>query len=188
MQNVREVGKAPSQFYDWHNVMGAIILPDDTRDEFSYGVLRGGETKIPIAMVKFPKALVNVVVEEDDSEDISLIILQNRTEESTGGMEVSRYEFSHTMVKRESFDNDEELLAASFNKDGYVYLPKKLRDGRHEEFYFVMPVSETDFTYKVERGMFEEVAWSPFGTIAEAIEQEDANLERNPLLRRWDHV
>ena len=73
-------------------------------------------------------------------------------------------------------------------QDGYVFFPKSLRDGNHFSHYVLTEIPEDVFRPKVERGMYEEVAWSPFGSIESALEQEDKNTERNPLLRRWENV
>jgi hypothetical protein len=179
------MGEAASLFHAWDVLMN-IILPGDTRDEFLYGKLIGGDTKIPTAMVKFPKAMADQFggLPDPEGDECLMWFLRNGAEEDDD-IKVTRYEF-HGARFVPSKDLDPEDLET--RKDGYVYLPKKLRDGRHEESYFVVLIHEEAFTPKVESGMFEEVAWSPFGTIAEAAKQEDLNFERNPLLRRWDHV
>lgn len=167
--------------------MSAIIIPGDTREQFAYGKLIGGESKIPTAMVKFPISIVENMggIPDPESGDTLFWFLRERTDDADG-IEVSRYEFHTVSGSKEELP--EEATEITGEKDGYVYLPKKLRDGRHEKFYFVVPIKESEFTPKVERGMFEEVAWSPFGSIAEAVKQEALNTERNPLLRRWETV
>lgn len=71
-------------------------------------------------------------------------------------------------------------------KHGYVYLPKFLRDGRHDELYTMTIIPKSDFEYHVGRGMYEEVVWSPNGDPEECWEMEKKNIERNPMLREWE--
>ncbi len=158
--------------------MSKIILPGDTREAFGYAKLIGGDTKIPTAMVKFPVAML--------PEEGSFLLIKNPADDAHEDFEVTRYEF-HTYTG-EPVESAEELVKQPTDKDGYVYLPKLLRDGRHESCYLLLPIKEAEFTPKVERGMFEEVAWSPFGTVSEAFKQEAQNTDRNPLLRRWEYV
>ncbi len=167
--------------------MSQIIIPGDTRDEFAYGKLIGGESKIPTAMVKFPKTMMDRIGTSDE-ETTRMILLASPKDDADGEFEVTCYEFYNVSFPTGSLEKPDDVLELDKEKDGYVYLPKQLRDGRHERFYFVAPIEEAEFTPKVERGMFEEVAWSPFGTVAEAAKQEAVNTDRNPLLRRWERV
>lgn len=183
--------------------MTQIILPDDKTDNFEYFMVASPFPVKPIAMVKFPATLANIfdaAVDEaqltDEGGVLSWYLTQRRDElDDDGENAASRYELRGAVivpVKATPADDPEKITAEiyrrledNFQKDGYVYFPKALRDGRHEDRYILAPIEEKIFTTRTERGMFEEVAWSPFGSIDEATKQEAQNLERNPLMRNW---
>jgi hypothetical protein len=185
-----------------------IILPDSEKAEFDYFIV----TAIPnihTAMVKFPATLKEPVKGKLDEENQLMWFLTERRDEvdDDDESEASRYELRGALfdprdlepqqpdpsmdakelnefIKKFLNDFLDKLESDSF-KDGYVYFPKATRDGRHEDRYILQPIDKEHFTTRTERGMFEEVAWSPFGSIAEATKQEAQNLERNPLMRNW---
>ena len=180
-----------------------IILPDDKTSDFDYFTIMTVIPPIQIAMVKIPatlKAVFDTELDEvqltDEGGVLSWYLTERRDElDDDGENEASRYELRGSVVipvTATPEDKPEDIIAElyrrleeNFRKDGYVYFPKALRDGRHEDRYILAPIEENIFTTRTERGMFEEVAWSPFGSIAEATKQEAQNLERNPLMRNW---
>jgi hypothetical protein len=175
--------------------MSRIILPGDNREVFEYFTivtLKG----VQIAMVKFPESLKKPFKKPlDEKEERELLwFLTDRHDELDEDDEndASRYQmrgfvFEKTMLDPEDFDPKAFLadMEKDSLQDGYVYFPKALRDGEHEDKYILQTIKEDHFTSRTERGMFEEVAWSPFGSIEEATKQEAQNLERNPLMRNW---
>ena len=179
-----------------------IILPDEYQSDFDYYVISSLIPPIKIAMVKLPTTLKEPFAAEleETSEAILVWNLKNRVDEvdEQGENPVSRYElYGSIHVQKEqappTSQEEADAIISQFideldrtgQKDGYVYFPKAMRDGRHEERYIFQPIEEKMFTTRTERGMYEEVAWSPFGTIDEATKQEAQNLERNPLMRNW---
>jgi hypothetical protein len=192
------------KLYSGHNLMSniqaahrmsKIILPGDNREEFLQFVivtLKGVHT----AMVKFPKSLTKPFEKplQEKKERELLWFLTDRHDELDENDEndASRYQlrgfvFEKTIFDAEDFDPKIFLddMEKDSLQDGYVYFPKAMRDGRHEDKYVLQPIEEDHFRTRTERGMFEEVAWSPFGSIGEATKQEAQNLDRNPLLRNW---
>jgi hypothetical protein len=181
--------------------MTQIILP--TIDMFEYFTITSVMPPIPVAMVKLPATLSDVF--DDELDEVQLTeeggvltwyLTERRDElDDNGENAASRYELRGSVivpVTATPEDKPEDIIAElyrrleeNFRKDGYVYFPKALRDGRHEDRYILAPIEEKIFTTRTERGMFEEVAWSPFGSIDEATKQEAQNLERNPLMRNW---
>ncbi len=176
-----------------------IILPDSVSDNFDYFEIVTPMPCIKIAMVKIPSTLKDVFETElaEIDEGILVWYLTERRDELDDNDEnaASRYELRGSAIEPMKRDPEADLekVLAEFNrrldsncrKDGYVYFPKALRDGRHEDRYIFQPIEKGHFTTRTERGMFEEVAWSPFGSITEATKQEAQNLERNPLMRNW---
>lgn len=181
-----------------------IILPDDEKDDFEYFSICTLPIRSPIqiAMVKFPVTLSAVFTTELAKTEGSLLVwyLTERHDEvdDNGENAASRYELRGSVyvqpeVLPPKTEEEAEQMLQTFcdtldsnnRKDGYVYFPKALRDGDHAERYILAPIDKDHFTTRTERGMFEEVAWSPFGTIDEATKQEAQNLERNPLMRNW---
>ena len=186
-----------------------IILPDEEKDGFEYFILMTLTLRpMQIAMVKFPATLKDAFAAElgecdfaPDEGGLMWYLTERRDEaDDNGENAASRYELrgsvysppDSALVSPKSEEEAEQQLQEfkdtldrNSKKDGYVYLPKALRDGRHEDQYILQPVDKEFFTTRTERGMFEEVAWSPFGTIDEATKQEAQNLERNPLMRNW---
>ena len=166
--------------------MNTIIIPGEEKSKFLFGKLIGYESEAPTAMVKFPASLADVFggVPDDESEEVLIWLMMNQTDERADDMKVTRYEF-HGLMR-----NKTDEPAANFNEldtiaNGYVYMPKDTRDGRHEEAYYVVLIDEEEFTTRTSRGMYEEMAWSPFGSAMEAVKQEATNLDRNPLMRNW---
>jgi len=179
-----------------------IILSDSEKSDFEYYALTTVYPAIKVAMVKFPSSLSEEFTSElEQNPDATLIwYLTNRCDEvdASGENPASRYELHgsvYNAAKMEQPTTPEEAeqmaqqiyetLESNFRKDGYVYMPKATRDGNHADWYMLAPVEEKIFTTRTERGMYEEVAWSPFGSIDEATKQEAKNLERNPLMRNW---
>jgi hypothetical protein len=184
-----------------------IILPDDEKDGFEYFMLVTLTLRpMQIAMVKFPATLKDAFAAELEVADLApdegglMWYLTERRDEAddNGENAASRYELRGSVYTtpddlppkseeeaEQQLQDFKDTLDRNSKKDGYVYLPKALRDGRHEDQYILKPVNNEFFTTRTERGMFEEVAWSPFGTIDEATKQEAQNLERNPLMRNW---
>ncbi len=176
-----------------------IILPDDKTSDFDYFEVTTVHPAIKTAMVKLPSTLKEVFESEmaENEEHILVWYLTERRDEvdDDGENAASRYELRGSVIVplKANPEDDIQVIIAELNKrlddncrkDGYVYFPKALRDGRHDDRYLLAPTDEGHFTTRTERGMFEEVAWSPFGTIAEATKQEAQNLERNPLMRNW---
>jgi len=186
-----------------------IILSDEEKDGFEYFILVTLTLRpMQIAMVKFPATLKDAFAAElgecdfaPDEGGLMWYLTERRDEaDDNGENAASRYELrgsvysppDSALVSPKSEEEAEQQLQEfkdtldrNSKKDGYVYLPKALRDGRHEDQYILQPVDKEFFTTRTERGMFEEVAWSPFGTIDEATKQEAQNLERNPLMRNW---
>lgn len=176
-----------------------IILPDDNTDDFDYFEVATLLPPINVAMVKIPSTLKSVFDTEltENEECVLVWYLTERRDEldDDGENAASRYELRGAVIEplQANPDTDpQEIITElntrldnNFRKDGYVYFPKALRDGRHEDRYILQSIEESIFTTRTERGMFEEVAWSPFGSIDEATKQEAQNLERNPLMRNW---
>lgn len=175
-----------------------IILPDDKTSDFDYFEVTAALPMMSIAMVKFPATLKDVFeAEQVESGGILIWHMKARQDEldDDGENAASRYELYGSVIEiphPEPTDKAEDIVAELYRrldddcrKDGYVYLPKVMRDGRHADRYILQPITEQIFTTRTERGMFEEVAWSPFGSIDEATKQEAQNLERNPLMRNW---
>jgi hypothetical protein len=176
-----------------------IILPDSEKSNFDYFEVITVHPTIKIAMVKIPSTLKEIFETElaEDAENVLVWYLTERQDEvdDEGENETSRYELRGSVIVplKASPEDDIQLVIEELNKrlddncrkDGYVYFPKALRDGRHADRYLLEPINEEYFTTRTERGMFEEVAWSPFGSIEEATKQEAQNLERNPLMRNW---
>jgi len=180
-----------------------IILPDDEQDSFEYFVVTTFTVRpIQTAMVKFPRTLSNAFADElEQTEESNLVwYLTERREEvdENGENPASRYELRGSVyvapdIPPPQTEEEAEQILQDFRdaldqnnrKDGYVYFPMAMRDGRHADQYILQACNKDFFTTRTERGMFEEVAWSPFGTIGEAAKQEAKNLERNPLLRNW---
>ena len=179
-----------------------IILPDEEKGDFEYFVLSTVYPPIKVAMVKFPSTLSDTFAEELEKNPEAQLIwyVTERSDEvdEAGENPASRYElrgsvYNAPLMPRPQTPEEAELMAqaifeeleSNFRKDGYVYVPKATRDGRHADWYILEPVKEEIFTTRTERGMFEEVAWSPFGNIDEATKQDAKNLERNPLMRNW---
>lgn len=176
-----------------------IILPDNETSNFDYFEITTLLPPIKTAMVKTPSTLKDVFETElaENEEGILVWYLTERRDELDDNEEnaASRYELRGAVIEpiQANPEDDPQEVIAEFNrrldsncrKDGYVYFPKALRDGRHDDQYILQPIDENIFTTRTERGMFEEVAWSPFGSIAEATKQEAQNLERNPLMRNW---
>lgn len=183
--------------------MTQIILPDDKTSDFDYFTIMTIIPAVQVAMVKIPatlKAAFDTELDEAQLTDEGGMLtwfLNQRQDELDDDDEnaASRYELRGSVVvpvQATPEDKPEDIIAEvhrrldeNFRKDGYVYFPKALRDGRHEDRYILAPIEENIFTTRTERGMFEEVAWSPFGSIDEATKQEAQNLERNPLMRNW---
>ena len=177
--------------------MTQIIVP--TVGMFKYFEIVAMLPPMKIAMVKFPATLSDVFdAELEEAEDTVLTwyLTERRDElDDNGENAASRYELRGSVVvpvQATPEDKPEDLVVEMYRrlddncrKDGYVYFPKALRDGRHEDRYILASIEENIFTTRTERGMFEEVAWSPFGSIDEATKQEAQNLERNPLMRNW---
>lgn len=173
-----------------------IILPDD---KFKYFEIVAMLPPMKIAMVKFPATLSDVFdgeLEEAESTVLTWYLTERRDElDDDGENAASRYELRGSVIEPVQVtptDKPEDVVAEMYRrlednsrKDGYVYFPQALRDGRHEDRYILASIKENIFTTRTERGMFEEAAWSPFGTIDEATKQEAQNLERNPLMRNW---
>jgi hypothetical protein len=175
--------------------MSSILLPGNQREEFEYFILLEAKTGIAAAMVKFPKSLgkpFEKALKENEEGEL-LWVLTNRQDEADedGKNDASRYEMRGLVFQKSMLTSDtkpEELIDMMEKdslQDGYVYLPKVLRDGKHADHYLLRPIDEDTFKTRTERGMYEEVAWSPFGSIDEATKQEAQNLERNPLMRNW---
>jgi hypothetical protein len=176
-----------------------IILPDDKTSDFDYFEVATIFPPIKTAMVKIPSTLKDVFdteVAEFEAGILVWYVTERRDElDDDGENAASRYELRGSVIEPITAqpDDDPKDIVAELNrrlddncrKDGYVYFPKALRDGRHEDRYILQPIEEEIFTTRTERGMFEEVAWSPFGSIDEATKQEAQNLERNPLMRNW---
>ena len=184
-----------------------IILPEEEKDGFAYFMLVTLTLRpIQIAMVKFPTTLGDAFAAELEVADLApdegglMWYLTERRDEAddNGENAASRYELRGSVYSppddlppkteeeaEQQLQEFKDTLDRNSKKDGYVYLPKALRDGRHADQYILQPVNNEFFTTRTERGMFEEVAWSPFGTIDEATKQEAQNLERNPLMRNW---
>lgn len=167
--------------------MGRIIVPgvNDDRDNFAYAMLVGAEGKFGIAVLKLPLSMVQAYGENTDEEQTVLWLGERTDDRADNGFEVSRYELYSARLQVESLESPDSLDNVTRQKDGYVYLPKDLRDGRHEERYLLVGIQESDFTFKVENGMYEEVCWSPHGFVQGAIDQEASNLGHNHLLREW---
>ena len=173
--------------------MSNLILPGNTREEFLYGTLIGATTKTPAAMMKYPKSLadkhgVDLTSEEpfDENGNMLIFYLTNRVFETDeeSGLEASRYEF-YGAKRNEADPKVENIEDLNGTKDGYVYIPKETREGRHEDAYFLSSISEEEFRTRTERGMYEEVSWSPFGDVRTATTTDASNLEHNPLMRAW---
>ena len=177
--------------------MSEIILPGDTKIDFLYFVVIG-MTGIKTAMVKFPKSLEKPferALQENEENRMLWFITERRDEVDEDGLnDASRYQLRGFVFKQSMIQSD--ITPQEFNdfiiqmesespQDGYVYFPKVMRDGKHDARYIPQPIEADFFTTRTERGMFEEVAWSPFGSIDEATKQEAQNLERNPLMRHW---
>ena len=169
--------------------MSNIIIPGQNDTKELFGMLVGTETQIQTALIRFPETLAEPFggVPKKDDEHQLLWLLKSRQDDEADGFELSRYEFHGMAITSdtEKVDNVEDL---DTQKNGYVYFPKDMRDGRHEEAYIIMNIPREEFESKIWKGMFEEVCWSPFGYAEEAVKQEAANLERNPKLRRWKHL
>ena len=175
--------------------MSKIILPGDNREVFEYFVIVSVKG-VQIAMVKFPESLkkpFNKALDEKEERELLWFLTDRHDElDEDDENDASRYQmrgfvFEKTMLDPEDFDPKQFLadMEKDSLQDGYMYFPKALRDGNHEDNYILQSIEEGHFTTRTERGMFEEVAWSPFGSIEEATKQEAQNLERNPLMRNW---
>ena len=150
----------------------------------------------PVAMVKTPKSLEKPfegALAQDENHHLLWFICDPKDETSEdGGLETTRYQL-RGLVKHQEAGPPEGVeptewiksLLADSGQDGYVYFPKALRDGRHDDIYIFQPIDEQEFTTRTERGMFEEVCWSPFGEVDGAVDAEAENLDRNPLMRHW---
>jgi hypothetical protein len=171
------------------SAMSNIIIPGQNDTKELFGTLIGADTQIQIAMMRFPESLAKPFggIPQEGEERQLLWLLKNRQDDAVGDFKLSQYEF-HGMEFTSKDVEVKNLRDMDTQKDGYVYLPKDLRDGRHEEAYIIRNIDREEFEYKVGRGMYEEVCWSPFGYATEAVKQETANLERNPKLRRWKYL
>jgi hypothetical protein len=171
------------------NISNIIIIPGQNDTKELFGTLVGVKTQIQIAMMRFPETLTEPFggVPKEGEERQVLWVLKTRQDDEVDGFELSQYEFHGIEITPETKKVD-SVMDLDTQKNGYVYLPKDLRDGRHEDAYIIMDIPRDEFEYKVGRGMYEEVCWSPFGYATEAVKQEAANLERNPKLRRWKHL
>ena len=169
--------------------MSNIIIPGQNDTEELFGTLVGVDTQIHIAMMRFPASLSKPFggIPKEGEERQLLWLLKNRQDDAVNDFKLSQYEF-HGMETTPETTREKNMRDMDTEKDGYVYLPKDLRDGRHEEAYIIASITREEFEYKVGRGMYEEVCWSPFGYATEAVKQEAANLERNPKLRRWKYL
>lgn len=169
--------------------MSNIIVPGQNDTAELFGMLVGVETQIQIAMMRFPETLAEPfggIPKEGDERQL-LWLLKGRQDDAVDDFKLSQYEFHGIEITPET-EKVENVADLDTQKNGYVYLPKDLRDGRHEEAYVLRDIDRDEFEYKVGRGMYEEVCWSPFGYATEAVKQEAANLERNPKLRRWQYL
>lgn len=178
--------------------MTQIILPDN-KNGFDYFEVITIHPTVKIAMVKIPSTLKDIFETElaEIEESVLVWYLAERRDETdaNGKNATSRYELRGSVIVPMQASPTDDIQAVvdeliqrlndNCRKDGYVYFPKALRDGQHEDRYLLEPIEEGHFTTRTERGMFEEVAWSPFGSIDEATKQEAQNLERNPLMRNW---
>ena len=177
--------------------MAKIFMPGDDAVEFDYFVV-ATMTGVHSAMVKFPTSLVKPfevdLASSDQCAMVWFITDPQPERDEDGENDATRYQLRGFVYKASMIDEDvtpEEFakfidsMVAKSPQDGYVYFPKYLRDGRHEDRYLLQSIEEDMFTTRTTRGMFEEVAWSPFGSIEEATKQDAQNLERNPLMRNW---
>ena len=118
--------------------MSQIIIPGDTRDEFAYGKLIGGESKIPTAMFKFPKTMMDRIGTSDE-EMTRMILLANPKDDADGEFEVTCYEFFSVSFPTGSVEKPDDVLELDKDKlHAFIEQEWKekwaTRDGRPEEF------------------------------------------------------
>ena len=169
--------------------MSNIIVPGQNDSKELFGTLVGAKSQIQTAMMRFPETLADQFggIPKEGEERQLLWLLKGLQDDEVNDFKVSRYEFHGIEITPET-EKVDSVTDLDTQKNGYVYLPKEMRDGRHEEAYIIMPIERDEFEYKVGRGMYEEVCWSPFGYAEESSKQVVANLERYPKLRRWQHL
>lgn len=162
-----------------------IILPEQANDKAPlYMGLFDPDLNSVIALVQIPATLEDAHGEVGEDQKV-VFFLKTKKDVEGEGMKFSCYELHSHLFTTGSSPVD-SLDKLDTLKDGYVFMPKTLRDGRHGDEYLLMPVEDSKFKFWAENGMYEEVYWSPFGNERGAVEQEARNAEINPQLRRYN--